>query len=70
MTSFTEDMVRRGMVPASALANIAARAVVNVDRISEIEATTDHDVIAFTTNLAENIGPASRFRWASFGPST
>jgi adenylosuccinate lyase len=32
-----------------------------VERINEIEKTTDHDVIAFTTNLAENIGEASRF---------
>jgi adenylosuccinate lyase len=30
-------------------------------RINEIEKTTDHDVIAFTTNLAESIGPAARF---------
>jgi adenylosuccinate lyase len=33
----------------------------SVDRINEIEKTTNHDVIAFTTNLAESIGEASRF---------
>src|SRR5580765_3580019 len=50
-----------GIIPADALAEIKSRAKFTVDRISEIEKTTDHDVIAFTTNLAENIGEASRF---------
>ncbi len=50
-----------GTVPADALAEIKAKAAFTVERISEIEKTTDHDVIAFTTNLAENIGEASRF---------
>ncbi|MGE3468310.1 MAG: adenylosuccinate lyase, partial [Pyrinomonadaceae bacterium] len=38
-----------------------AKAAFTVERINEIEKTTDHDVIAFTTNLAENIGDAARF---------
>src|SRR6195952_1579178 len=50
-----------GTIPAEALAEIKAKAAFTVERISEIEKTTDHDVIAFTTNLAENIGDASRF---------
>ena len=50
-----------GTIPADALAEIKAKASFTVERITEIEKTTDHDVIAFTTNLAENIGPASRF---------
>jgi adenylosuccinate lyase len=50
-----------GTIPAGALAAIKSRAAFTVERVSEIEKTTDHDVIAFTTNLAENIGPASRF---------
>lgn len=50
-----------GTIPSDALAEIKAKAAFTVERISEIEKTTDHDVIAFTTNLAENIGPASRF---------
>ncbi|HEY5434094.1 MAG TPA: adenylosuccinate lyase [Candidatus Limnocylindrales bacterium] len=53
--------VRRGLVPADALALIEARAVVNVDRINEIEATTDHDVIAFVSQVAEAVGPEGRF---------
>ena len=40
---------------------IKAKAAFTVERVNEIEKTTDHDVIAFTTNLAENIGEASRF---------
>ena len=50
-----------GIIPADALEQIRSKAAFTVERISEIEKTTDHDVIAFTTNLAENIGEASRF---------
>ena len=50
-----------GTIPVEALAEIKAKAAFTVERVGEIEKTTDHDVIAFTTNLAENIGPASRF---------
>ena len=50
-----------GIIPADALAGIKSKAAFTVERINEIEKTTDHDVIAFTTNLAENIGEASRF---------
>ena len=50
-----------GIIPADALEQIKAKAAFTVERINEIEKTTDHDVIAFTTNLAENIGEASRF---------
>src|SRR4051795_10354313 len=50
-----------GIIPAEALEEIKQKAAFSVGRINEIEKTTDHDVIAFTTNLAENIGPASRF---------
>lgn len=50
-----------GTIPSDALKEIKAKAAFTVERINEIEKTTDHDVIAFTTNLAENIGPASRY---------
>jgi len=50
-----------GTIPRDALEQIKSRAKFSVDRINEIEKTTDHDVIAFTTNLAESIGEASRF---------
>src|SRR5437588_1570653 len=50
-----------GTIPRDALAQIKSRAKFSVERINEIEKTTDHDVIAFTTNLAESIGEAARF---------
>src|SRR3954453_2795737 len=50
-----------GTIPREALDQIKSRAQFSVARINEIEKTTDHDVIAFTTNLAESIGEASRF---------
>jgi len=53
--------VRRGHVPASALEAIEALARVDVERIAEIEQTTDHDVIAFVSQVAETVGPDGRF---------
>ena len=50
-----------GIIPPDALEEIKTKAAFSVERINEIEKTTDHDVIAFTTNLAENIGEAARF---------
>ncbi len=52
---------RRGTVPGDALAAIESRARVDVDRIAEIEQTTDHDVIAFVTQVAETVGPEGRY---------
>src|SRR6476659_947613 len=56
-----EVHAENGIIPQDALEQIKARAKFSVERINEIEKTTNHDVIAFTTNLAENIGEASRF---------
>src|SRR5580765_3846566 len=50
-----------GTIPGDALEQIRSRAKFSVARINEIEKTTDHDVIAFTTNLAESIGEPARF---------
>src|SRR5438270_10908718 len=50
-----------GVIPREALEEIKTKAKFSVERINEIEKTTDHDVIAFTTNLAESIGDAARF---------
>jgi len=50
-----------GTIPHDAVEEIKAKAAFTVERIAAIEKTTDHDVIAFTTNLAENIGEAARF---------
>src|SRR5689334_10109609 len=56
-----EVHAENGIIPPDALEQIKARAKFSVARINEIEKTTNHDVIAFTTNLAESIGEASRF---------
>ncbi len=50
-----------GIIPRDALDEIKSRASFSVERINEIEKTTNHDVIAFTTNLAESIGDSARF---------
>jgi adenylosuccinate lyase len=51
----------RGLIPADALAALESRATVDVDRITEIERTTDHDVIAFVSQVAESVGPEGRY---------
>ena len=53
--------VARGTVPPEANAAIERRARVDVDRIAEIERTTDHDVIAFVSQVAESVGPEGRY---------
>src|ERR1044071_6823165 len=50
-----------GVIPREAVDKIRRTARFDVNRIKEIERTTRHDVIAFTTALVENIGPESRF---------
>ena len=56
-----EVLCQDGIVPLEDLETIKQKAKFSVDRINEIEAETHHDVIAFLTNLSENIGPSSRF---------
>jgi adenylosuccinate lyase len=53
--------VGRGLVPAEAFAAIETRARIDVERIAEIEQTTDHDVIAFVSQVAETVGPEGRY---------
>jgi adenylosuccinate lyase len=50
-----------GTIPREAAEEIRRKADFTIERIREIEKTTDHDVIAFTTALAEKIGEAARF---------
>jgi adenylosuccinate lyase len=54
-------MANKGMVPEESCKVIHQKADFDVDRILEIEKVTRHDVIAFLTNMAEYIGPDSRF---------
>ncbi len=56
-----EAMANLGIIPKSALAKIKKKAKFDVKRISQIEEKTKHDVIAFLTNVAENVGEASRY---------
>ncbi len=51
----------RGQIPADALVAIEARSQVDVGRIVEIERQTDHDVIAFVSQVAETVGPEGRY---------
>ena len=61
-----EALVAEGVVPKKDFAQMKAKAAFNVERCRELEKTLNHDVIAFTTNVSENIGaPASR--WLHFG---
>src|SRR5271168_4059742 len=62
----SEALVAEGIVPEKDFAQMKAKAAFNIERCKELEKTLNHDVIAFTTNVAENIGaPASR--WLHFG---
>ena len=56
-----EALNRVGKIPSNALKNIKRKASFNVNRIDKIEKEVKHDVIAFLTNVAENVGKDSRF---------
>ncbi len=57
----TEVLARRGVVPKEALAAIKQRARFEVARIDAIERDVQHDLIAFVSNVAENVGPEGRW---------
>lgn len=50
-----------GQIPNEALSDICSKATFSVDRIDEIEREVHHDVIAFLTNVNENVGENSRY---------
>ncbi|MBM3781539.1 MAG: adenylosuccinate lyase [Acidobacteria bacterium] len=60
-----EAMAEVGMVPVEAARDLRERGAFDMARIEEIEQTTQHDVIAFTTAVAEKVGPSAR--WLHFG---
>ena len=64
-TAAAEAMARAGIVPPEAARDIRERGGFDVARIAEIEQVTQHDVIAFTTAVAEHVGPSAR--WLHFG---
>jgi adenylosuccinate lyase len=61
----TETLAEAGMVPKKAAKTIREKANFNLDRIREIESEVRHDVIAFTTSVAEIVGPEAR--WFHYG---
>ncbi len=60
-TAVCEVLSETGKIPPEAAAAVKERASFDIDRIKEIEKTTQHDVIAFLTNVAEYVGDESRF---------
>src|ERR1700739_3726230 len=61
----SETLAEDGIVPKEAAKAIRERGAIDVSRINEIEAEVRHDVIAFTTAVAEKVGPESR--WLHYG---
>jgi adenylosuccinate lyase len=61
----TETLAQAGLVPAQAAKAIRQKADFSLERIHQIEAEVKHDVIAFTTAVAEKVGPESR--WLHYG---
>src|SRR5918912_111175 len=64
-TAAADAMAAAGIVPVEAARDIRERGGFDIARIEEIEQTTQHDVIAFTTAVAEQVGPSAR--WLHFG---
>jgi adenylosuccinate lyase len=64
-TAAAEAMAAAGIIPLEAARDIRTRGRFDVARIEEIEQATQHDVIAFTTAVAESVGPSAR--WLHFG---
>jgi len=56
-----EAQAELGIIPKEAAIEIRSKARFSVERISEIEKTTKHDVIAFVSSVAENVGPMGRY---------
>jgi adenylosuccinate lyase len=54
-------LASRGIIPAEVLEPLQTRSRIDVERINEIERTTDHDVIAFVSQVAETVGPEGRY---------
>ena len=61
----TDALAAAGVVPVDDARELRAKAAFDIARIDEIEQTTQHDVIAFTTAVAEKAGPSAR--WLHFG---
>ncbi len=62
----SEALVAEGLVPRKDFEQMSAKAAFSLERAKELERTLNHDVIAFTTNVAENI-KSDASRWLHFG---
>lgn len=56
-----QAQAKRGTIPAEAAQAISTRATVNLGRIADLEATLDHDTLAFVNAVAESVGPEGRY---------
>lgn len=56
-----EAMAELGQIPVEAAKNIREKAHFNLERVKEIEKVTNHDIIAFLTNVAEYVGEDSKY---------
>jgi adenylosuccinate lyase len=56
-----EAMAHLGMIPKAAVSRIKRKAKFDIKRIAQIEEKTKHDVIAFLANVAEHVGPDSKY---------
>ena len=56
-----EQMVAEGIAPESSLKDVREKGAFDVERTLEIEKEVKHDVIAFLTNVKENVGEGARF---------
>ena len=56
-----EAMAELGQIPVEAAKNIREKAQFNLERVKEIEKVTNHDIIAFLTNVAEYVGEDSKY---------
>jgi len=66
-TAASQALARFGLVPQAAADIIRDKGGFTVDRINEIEAEVRHDVIAFTTTVAEHIADPESSRWLHYG---
>src|SRR5437867_1276965 len=62
----SEALCTAGVVPRNDFARMKSRAAFSIERCKELERVLNHDVVAFTTNVAESIGAPSS-RWLHYG---
>ena len=56
-----EAQAKLGVIPKKSLSNIQKKARFDIRRINEIEKKTQHDIVAFVANIAQNIGPDAKY---------